>query len=223
MHITENSFDLKGGDEGWFECLACVPELMQRCKAAMNLHAGFSVHLEDLRLETISLRDDCRAAIITLRDRLENYKMDIRPTELAAQIHAHYLRSLGLGLATGVVLNCLSSRLEGDVTGKCEESSRWSTEIMQLAEMAVKYQPLGSMAMILCLHMAWVGATDAGTKQKIKALLADYDKACMHRAAGDVDAELEKTRKRFALEEIPERCGPNSLSREEMVKLLTER
>ena len=210
IYLAGNSFHPNGGDEDWFQCLSRVPDLMQRCKAALSLHADFSVHLEDLRLETISLRDDCRAAIITLRDRLESYKMDIKPAELAAQIHAHYLRSLGLGLATGVILNCLSSRLEGDLTGKCEESSRWSGEIVRLAEMAVQYQPLGSMAMVLCLYIAWVGATDAETKQKIKVLLADYDKACTLRSAPDLDAELEKIRKRFVLEETSERCGLNS-------------
>ena len=186
--------------ENWFQYMACVPELMQRCRAALNSRTVSTAHLEDLTLETSSLLEGCKTIIKTLRDRLEQYKLDFRPAELAVKLHAHYVRSLALALTTGIILDCISSRLEGVGMGK-HESSRWAREIVQLAEVATRYQPLGSLIMIFCLHTAWVGATDAGTMEKIKTLLADYDRVCLGRSATDFDAELEKTRKRFSLED----------------------
>lgn len=58
------------------------------------------------------------------------------------------------------------------------------------------------MAMILCLCVAWIGTASENIREKIKMLLADYEKACLgHSSATDLTANLEWTERRFTLKE----------------------
>lgn len=163
----------------WFECIAVVPDLIQRCRAAVKLHEPPSLHLLSLELETRSLLDRCTSIITVLRERLEKYDPELMPAILRNNLHAHYLRSLGLAFGTGIILNCIIGGLEGTSDCVPEESSTWSEEIVQLSEKAKKYRPLGAMAMILCLRFACLGAAEAAAQERVKALLYDYELACI--------------------------------------------
>ena len=125
--------------------------------------------------------------------------MDSTPVTIRDHIHAHYLCIYGMGLATGIILNCILAMLEDDCLRLHEESSHYSNEIFQLAESAVKYQPLGSIAIIFCLSVAWLGAPGPASKERIKTLLSDYVAACLGRSASNLSADLERLKKRFAL------------------------
>lgn len=82
------------------------------------------------------------------------------------------------------------------------ESYHWSHEIFDLAEAAVKFQPLGSAAMIFCLYVAWIGTPGEDIRDGIKALLVDYEKACLgHASSTDPRAALESIERRFRLVE----------------------
>lgn len=174
---------------------------MQRSKAALILHDPPSLHLLGLELETRSLLEDCNPIITTLRERLQAYDPSSKPGELRDHIHAHYLRSLGLALGTGIVLNCVLGGLEGTSDCICEASSLWSEEIIHLSQAATKYRPLGSMAMLLCLRIAWMGATSDDAKERIEALLHDYTIACLGIPTEGQRAGLTRGMRRFTLQD----------------------
>ncbi|KAL8652301.1 MAG: hypothetical protein Q9210_002759 [Variospora velana] len=184
----------------WFTCIAAVPDLLQRSRAALKLYGTPSLHLLPFELETRSLLDDCRSIITTLRERLHGYDPNKQPPELRNHLHAHYLRSLALALGTGIILNCVLSGLEGTLDYVREESSRWSDEIVLLALSATQYQPLGSMAIELCLRFAWMGAASAEAREAVKVLLADYDAACLGGPTDYPCNDLTRVMRRFTLQ-----------------------
>lgn len=188
------------GDRDMIQCLARVPTLLQRCKELLpRTHFSESTFTR-LKSEVLSLRQNSKTIIMELCDRLCTINMDSIPIALHAHIHAHYLRIYGMGLATGIILNCILSMLEDDCVHLREDSSRYSNEIIQLAASAVKYQPLGSAAMVLCLSVAWLGAPDQASKERTKSLLFDYEGACLVTTASDLTADLERLGKRFAVQ-----------------------
>ncbi len=188
------------GDGNMTQCLARVPTLLQLCKELLpRTHFSESTFTR-LKSEVLSLRQNSQTIVMELCDRLCTINMDSTPIALHDHIHAHYLRIYGMGLATGIILNCILSMLEDDCVRLREESSRHSNEIIQLAESAVKYQPLGSAAMILCLSVAWLGAPDQASKERTKSLLFEYERACLVTTAPDLTADLERLEKRFAVQ-----------------------
>ncbi|KAL8842043.1 MAG: hypothetical protein Q9176_002981 [Flavoplaca citrina] len=161
-------------DVKWFMCITDVPDLIQRSKAALILHEPPSLHLLSLELEVRALLDHIRPVITRLRDRFDNFDAKSFPEKLSDQLRAHYMRSLAMGLGVGIVLNCVLSGLEGTPTVVCDESVLWSDEIVRIAELAVVYRPLGSMAMLIALRMAWSGVWLRESKARIEELLKEY-------------------------------------------------
>ncbi|KAL9037093.1 MAG: hypothetical protein Q9180_003921 [Flavoplaca navasiana] len=161
-------------DVKWFLCITDVPDLIQRSKAALILHEPPSLHLLSLELEARALLDRIRPVITRLRDRFDNFDAKSFPEKLSDQLRAHYMRSLAMGLGVGIVLNCVLSGLEGTPSVVCDESVLWSDEIVRIAEMAVVYRPLGSMAMLIALRMAWSGVWLRESKARIEELLREY-------------------------------------------------
>lgn len=188
------------GDGNMIQCLARVPNLLQLCKDLLPRTCFSEPRFTRVKSEVLSLRQNNETIIIELRDRLYTINMDSTPVTLHAHIHAHYLCIYGMGLATGIILNCILGMLEDDCIRLHEESSHHSNEIFQLAESAVKYQPLGSVAMILCLSVAWLGAPDPATKERVKTLLSSYEGACLGTSASNLSADLERMKKRFVLQ-----------------------
>ncbi|KAL8813218.1 MAG: hypothetical protein Q9223_007096 [Gallowayella weberi] len=191
---------LPGGE--WYYIIAAIPDLIQRSKAAMILYDLPSLNLLSLELETRSLLDECKAIITTQRERLETYQPSSHAPEMAGHMHAHYLRSLGMAMATGIILNCVLSGLEGTTDWIPQESSSWSEEITRLSHLATKYLPLGSMAMILCLRIAWMGAVDLGARREIEDLLLDYDQACLGSPVESLCGDMTRAMRRFTLQDL---------------------
>ncbi|KAL8949735.1 MAG: hypothetical protein Q9222_004181 [Ikaeria aurantiellina] len=197
--LVGEEIDPTATDGKWFQGLAKVPDLMQRCKSALNRHQHSVSQLLSLQYEARSLLQRFEAVIEEFRGRMERYKKMSDTGPLTDMIKAHHLRTLGLGLSAGIMLNTILGRLDAYDQSLNENSSHWSQEINQLAEAAIKYRPLGSLAFVLCLSLAWVGAADAQGRQWSETLLADYNLACLGNVSPDMHSELEKTRRRFTL------------------------
>ena len=173
---------------------------MRRCKTELNRFPFSRPKLLNLTIETASLREDCQTIITKLRDRLREFDEKPKPPRLASLFHAYNLRTLGLGLTTGIILNCILRALGDTSIGIYESSLQWAEEILDLSKVAMKYLPLGSMAMLICLQPAWVAAAGSDLQGEIMALLANYERACLGREPRDWIPDLEKARKRFTLE-----------------------
>ncbi|KAL8768481.1 MAG: hypothetical protein Q9209_005272 [Squamulea sp. 1 TL-2023] len=211
IHLTSHDWKLLNGDKSetkipdaqWFHCIAVIPDLIHRCKAALIMYDAPCMHLLALELETRSLLDDCRGVFTPLRQRLADYDPSAHPAKLRNHLHAHYLRTLALALGTGIIINCVLSGLEGTSDWVSEDSSLWSAEIIDLAQRATKYRPLGSMAMLICLRMAWMGAASTSARTEIEAMLLEYSMACIGAPEKDSGpASLEQTFRRFTLQDL---------------------
>ncbi|KAL8715702.1 MAG: hypothetical protein Q9220_000369 [cf. Caloplaca sp. 1 TL-2023] len=198
-YLIGDEVDPTATDGKWFQCLAHIPELMKQCKAALNTQPRSIFQLLGLQYEARSLLDKCETYIKEFRDRMNRFIENALPGPLTENIKAHHLRTLGLGLSTGIILNCILGRLDVYDESLAETSSRWSEEINQLSEVAAKYRPLGALAMVLCLSMAWVGAGNPQTRQWSEELIVDYHRVCIGKVSHCWRADLEKHRKRFTL------------------------
>ena len=198
--LVTPGYEGANGDGNMIQCLARLPNLLQRCKELLPRTCFSESNFTGLKSEVLYLRQNSETIIIELRDRFYTINTDSTPVTIRDHIQAHYSCTYGMGLATGIILNCILGMLEDDRIRLHEESSHHSNEIIQLAESTVKYQPLGSIAMILCLSVAWLGAPDPATKERVKTLLSSYEGACLGISASNLSADLERLKKRFALQ-----------------------
>ena len=188
-------------DVKWFMCITDVPDLIQRSKAALILHEPPSLHLLSLELEVRALLDHARPVITRLRDRFDNFDAKSFPEKLSDQLRAHYMRSLAMGLGVGIVLNCVLSGLEGTASVVCDESVLWSGEIVRIAKLAVVYRPLGSMAMLIALRMAWSGVWLRESKARIEELLKEYG-LCVGLTEDSECSDLGPMQRRWTLQQL---------------------
>ena len=157
----------------------------------------------ELILEVKSLLEACRTNIKALRNRLEAFEQDLLPPRTKELLRATRLKLLGMSLMTGILFNSTYIQLLGEPMGSSAESTQWSSEILRLAQIATKYHPLGSSAMIFCLHGAWIGTSDQEMKWELETLAADYEDVCVgNRNTLENKAALEATKKRFTLTEM---------------------
>ncbi|KAL8719907.1 MAG: hypothetical protein Q9181_007995 [Wetmoreana brouardii] len=198
--LVADGFERMGPGGKWVQCLAHVPDLMQRSKHTMRQSPTSALTYRNLKYEADSLRESCEANIETMRGRLMAFDEAVAPAGMASHLHANHLRSLSLALATGIVLDCILGALVGNSMPLLEQMSRWSKEIVQLAEVAVKYRPLGSMAEIIPLSVASIAAMDRDTKQKAWLLLEDYETVCLGKTTSNADAGLGCLVERLTLE-----------------------
>ncbi|KAL8845937.1 MAG: hypothetical protein Q9221_008938 [Calogaya cf. arnoldii] len=188
-------------DGQWFTCIAGLPDLFQRSKAALILEEPPSLHFLGLELEVRALLENIKPIITKTRDRLDSFNGTSVPAVLGNHLQAHYLRSLAMALGVGIILNCLLSGLEGTSAAINEESVAWSDEIVKLAGICTMYRPLGSMSMLVALRMAWPGAGCEEVKERIQALLVEYG-ACMGLTEETDSGALDTMKRRWTLQQL---------------------
>ncbi|KAL8677712.1 MAG: hypothetical protein Q9186_005896 [Xanthomendoza sp. 1 TL-2023] len=188
-------------DGQWFTCIADVPDLIQRSKAALILHEPPSLHLLNLELEVRALLEDINPMITRLRDRNDTFDKNAVPALISNHLGTHYLRSLAMALGVGIILNCVLSGLEGTSMIVCEESTLWSDEIVRIAEICTVYRPLGSMNMLVALRMAWAGAARLESKERIETLLVEYG-ACVGLIEDSKCCDLGQMQRRWTLQQF---------------------
>ena len=157
------------------QCLTRLPNLMSRSKAALD--GGHQNDLAELRTLTHVLRDELSSPLSKLRQRWhENTTQVIDPKRLifVDLMRCHFLRSYALGLAITIFVNEVRLALSPDAVDIQEESHEFALEILDLAEVASQYRPLGTHAFGICLLAADYGARDAETKFAIQKMHLDY-------------------------------------------------
>ena len=179
----------------WLTYLATVPDLRRRCMYAMR-HASTvsSPSLTDLASETKSTLERCSINLVELRERLNG---------MTGLVYVDRLRSLSMALFTAIIFGCMYDALSCRPLSSGSVAAQWSREILQLAYIAVKYRPLGSMTMIVCLEVAWVGAADEMIRREIKTLLSEYHRECMGQISeAELTESLAFTARRFLLRDV---------------------
>jgi hypothetical protein len=204
--LVYNEIDNDTIDGQMMKCLAYLPDLMSRGRQVLKTPSvPFSSRLE-FQQEVRNLHESFGVVLKSLRDRCQY--MDLSSFEsprMKAIIHAHFSRSYGMALSTGIILNCILIGFEGDTGGIRQESSMLADESLALAEVANQYRPLGAIYVLVCLVTAWVGAIEPMKREKIRERLLDYQKDVQGPSATTSVADLEALERRFYLEEFESR------------------
>jgi hypothetical protein len=202
--LVYSPIDIDTIDGQMMKCLAHLPDLIQRGRCALKQPVLFDSVLLELQREVRNLHGNYAPILKSIRERLE--RMNSRglsqhpgPDCLEKKIHAYFTRSYGMALAVGIVLNCILIALVGTNPQLSQESSQFSDEILALAEVVNQYRPLGASYMILCLGVAWLGATDPKVKAKTAEYLFDYQRDLRRPIAAFPSAYLELLEKRVSL------------------------
>lgn len=167
----ENELDGSTVEGQILQYLAQIPHIMQRGRSSPG-----EGQVEQLRVETRSLYDLFKVCLNELQIRLDTVD-DFNPNEYSQRvlvaIRAHYQRSYCLGLATGIIFNCVLTVFDPENSELAAESTHFVTELVRMAEPAVAFRPLGAMYMILCLLIAWAGTSDLSLRPLIQETLDD--------------------------------------------------
>ena len=201
--LVESGFRGTDVDTDWLRYLARVPELLHRCRDTLHGSSPlWETDIPGLVSETNSLLEDCRINIVALRERLRSLEKGFSPSAMTNLLQVHRIRTLSLALMTGILLSRIHNSLLGEPSRFSPDCVQWSHGIFDLAQVAVKFRPLGSMAMIFALEVAWMGTPTHNVRERIRCLLVDYEVACLgHPSDANTIAGLEATERRFSLQE----------------------
>ena len=153
---------------------------MHKAKAMIACADQCQADLIELQSEARCIRDDLEPHLSDLRQRLLAIQDKIVPGNpklgnLSDLRHCHYIRTYSLGLAIAIFINEIQLALSIDPWSILSESNDFATEIVNLAEVACQYRPLGASPLSLCLIAAELGASDINTKAAAQQLRLKYD------------------------------------------------
>ncbi|KAK5279804.1 hypothetical protein LTR20_000054 [Exophiala xenobiotica] len=168
------------------QCLTRLPNLMRRAKKVLLLQGidqQSHFELAVLQHEAQRLRDELEPSLIDVQKRYEGVSSSTaslskkhRRSELAGLIHCHYIRTYSIGLAIVIFVNELRIAVStADRANVLQESHTFALEILDLAQMACQYRPVGASVMSLSLLAAEIGAADPSTAWAVRQLRMDYD------------------------------------------------
>lgn len=161
-------------------CLTRLPNLMRRAKIALSGDFDDLAKIPVLRKEAHSIREDLEPPVSKLRQRwYENKEKSVAAAQktnsvLDALWHCHILRTYAFGLAVAIFVNEGRLALYLDAPEIVQESHGFALEILEMANMAYQYRPLGGYALSVCLLAAEIGAADVVTKESIRLVRIDY-------------------------------------------------
>ena len=182
-----------------------LPDLIERGREALYGEGSPTSDLENLREEIRCLREECRLLISDYDHRLTTFDEQQLagrpiPANIKGHLWVHYQRIQALGLALGVMINCILSALDPHDVSLRKESSQLADRILEIAHAQKPYRPLGALVMIICLCLAWIGSDDEDSANNAEALLLDYELACLGPKAAHTLGDLQRIRRRFTLE-----------------------
>lgn len=163
------------------QCLARAPSLMRKGGFVLAAESRSQAFSPDVECEARALRHDLMPVLVKLRDRFHTPASQMvgqgSNGELLIELrYCHFLRTYGLGLFVGIVLNHIIFMSGGVSSEIAEESQRFAEEIIFLARAAFRYRPLGAIVFGMCLAAAGFVSNDAGTKAAADKLRLEYDK-----------------------------------------------
>jgi hypothetical protein len=169
------------------QCLTRAPNLMRRAKATLQKPHCCANDLKILQVEANQLRHELEPHFRSLRDRFQaSSEIEVSDTEtsLKSIYHTlrscHYIRTYALGLAIGIIANevrlaLVTSSSSPSAISILMESHGFATQIVDLANLARRYRPLGASALAVCLVAAELGAGTVEVRAETKRLRGVYD------------------------------------------------
>lgn len=169
--------------------LAHVPNILRRARVATNAN------------EVAILRDELKPAYAASQKLLlqlhkqwaEGRTLDPNSALKNTILHAYYQRAYGIGLLIVTILNWLLGALTPplDAIGLIADSTNLVAQILELAQVANIYRPLGSGYVLVVLSAAWLAASNDSERVAVNMLLQDYRQDFPLRATDKFMIELK--------------------------------
>ncbi|KAF8862981.1 hypothetical protein BDZ45DRAFT_798610 [Acephala macrosclerotiorum] len=163
--------------------------------------------VEALESETACHYDTLKATLGYMHTRLrsipDNPSADNKQSGLSlTTLHAFYQRSYGLCLAICIIVNCIFKALDPNNAGLEADSTAFCQKVLDVAEKAAKYRPVGASFVFLCLIVARCDNADTiQLPAKVQAALLDYRMDFASPEVRHLEAELAYAHRRLSLRE----------------------
>lgn len=205
--LVENKLDKDNPTGQVMRLLSRMPYLMRRARCTIREKGVGSLAVAQLAKECQELGESLQIHLEKTRayldrDDLSMLSHPISSPYLEPTIHAFRLRSYGLALLTGVIINRVTEGL-GVITQDTYDQSQYLTEeIIKISMIGRKYRPLGSMCMLPYLSVAYTAADGPERKAICAALINEYRKDFAGADAKPItDDRLDWLTLRFQLKE----------------------
>ncbi|KAI5211557.1 hypothetical protein E4T38_01141 [Aureobasidium subglaciale] len=168
--LGEQYFNLENDTCRIMHCLAAVPSYLDHrhgklCPGTLSeVHADYEIvrQIATRSRDELRLAEECSAPQTSCSGQ--------GPTT-----HAHFQRIHCLNLSAVILLNrirfALDQKSDSDLCKSADEIAR---EILLQARDASRYAPLGSLYLIACLSMAWLGAQEEELRSDIVTTMRSY-------------------------------------------------
>lgn len=214
--LIVSHFDGATPDGEMMKMLSRLPGIMREGRELLQTPWAPRSSLARLRHEVHEMRVAFGPILVALRNRLET---DTDTSIITGNIggapavqflpilRAHYARSYGTALSVAMILGAVLSALDESPALRVlldQECEALTDEIIRLADTVAPYRPLGTIYMVLCLRVAWIGAFTEEKKQCVLDLLGVFNRDFFGPTAAIHREHLDFIEKRFRLHTMSE-------------------
>lgn len=168
--------------------LASLPSIIRRGRAATN-----EEEIAILRDELKPVYEASQKLLLQLHKQWVDGRILYADNVLKkAILHAYYQRAYGVGLLIVTIFNWVLRAFTPRTNAMqlIADSTNLVTEILELAQVANMYRPLGSAYILIALSAAWLAASNESERDSVNILLQDYRQDLRLRATDGFMIEL---------------------------------
>lgn len=168
--------------------LANVPSMLRRARAATNAD-----EIAVLRNELKPIYEASQKVLLQLHKQwADGRTLDADNVLKNVILHAYHQRAYGIGLLIVTIFNWVLRAFTPpfDAIELIADSTNLVTQILELAQAANSYRPLGAGYILIVLSAAWLAASNDNERVAVNILLQDYRKDFPLRATDRFMIEL---------------------------------
>lgn len=203
VSLVGNELDKSLPEGQLMRYLTNVPSILRRARAATN--AG---EIAILRAELKPVYEASQKILLQLHKQWAQCRtLDAENMLKNVLLHAYYQRSYGIGLLIVTIFNWVLRAFTPpfDAIELIADSTNMVTQILELAQMANIYRPLGAGYMLVVLIAAWLAASNDNERVAVSIMLQDYGQDFPLRATDKLIIELRWMAEQFQY--LPVRCA----------------
>lgn len=188
ISLVGNELDQNIPEGKLMRYLANVPSILRRARAATNAD-----EIAILRDELKPVYEASQKLLLQLHKQwADGRTLDADNVLKHVILHAYYQRAYGIGLLIVTIFNWVLRAFTPplDAIELIADSTNLVTQILELAQVAYRYRPLGAGYILIVLSAAWLAASNDNERVAVNILLHDYRQDFPLRAADRFMIEL---------------------------------
>ncbi|KAF3406973.1 hypothetical protein DPV78_001789 [Talaromyces pinophilus] len=172
ISLVGNELDQNIPEGKLMRYLANIPSILRRARAATN-----ASEIAILRDELRPVYEASQKLLLQLHKQwADGRTLDVDNVLKNVILHAYYQRAYGIGLLIVTIFNWVLRAFTPpfDAIGLIADSTNLVTQILELAEVANRYRPLGAGYILIVLSAAWLAASNDNESVAVNILLQEY-------------------------------------------------